>query len=520
MTIEPHIIVGLLVAAIVVSIASKRARLPYNVALVVGGMLIAIGELMPGMPRLEPQFVFLLCLPALLFEGGITADLGSIRRNIPVIGTLATLGMLISIGVTGSFLKLGLDLPWGSALLLGSMLSVTDTVSVLYAFRRAAVPPRLSAVVQGESLFNDGTALVAYTALTAVALSAAPSLPGLGARLLLATFGGLIVGVALGLLTSFIIRWAEEPLLGIMATSAVALASYTAAEQLHLSGAIAAVTAGLTVSANLRRRMSPQGQLAISSFWEYVAFGVNTFLFLSVGLTTQPESLLGNVPEVLLAFGAVIVGRAAGIYPVFWVLGFFQRSTHMPLRWQHVFVIGNIKGALSIALALGVPAAVPGRDLLINVAFGVTFISLIGQGLLLTPLLRGFGLVRKDPIEDQAGRLQAEIIAARAAQRELEEMHQAGLVSRLGYERLRSEYQGQIASADRELRRIYDRHLAYGVGALLSIRRRLIDAERHAISDAGRTGMIPEAAAAEAIARREEAVSMGGADAHHREDHK
>src|SRR5499427_9998505 len=186
MELHLPVVIGLLVASLLLAIGAKRAHLPYNVALVVGGLLITLSHALPETPQLAPEVVVLLCLPALLFEGGFTAHLGSIRANLVPISLLATVGLLMAIGATGAFLHLGLSLPWGPALLLGSILSVTDTVSILFAFRRAPVPGRLSAIVLGESLFNDGTALVAYAAISGIVVAGgAVAVPVLAAKVVL-----------------------------------------------------------------------------------------------------------------------------------------------------------------------------------------------------------------------------------------------------------------------------------------------------------------------------------------------
>jgi CPA1 family monovalent cation:H+ antiporter len=499
------LVIGLMVVAIVVAIGAKRARIPYNVALVVGGLLISVGNLLPGVPPLKPEVVFLVCLPALLFEGGITADLGNVRANSVPITTLATLGMVLAIGGTGASLHWLLELGWGPALLLGAILSVTDTVSVLYAFRRAPVPQRLSGIMQGESLFNDGTALVAYAAIAAVVAGGkAPSFGLVGGQVVLASVGGGVIGLALGFVASFVIRRTEDPLAEIMATTALAFASFVAAEQVHLSGAIAAVTAGLTVGVTLRRDVSPQSQVAIHTFWEYAAFGVNTFLFLSVGLTTRPEVLLDHLPETGIAFACVIVGRAVGIYVPFLLLRWLRPTASVPLRWQHVFLVGNIKGALSIGLVLGLPANTPSRELLVAIAFGVTFFSLVGQGLMLGGVLRRMGLIEEDPVSLDVAEQQARLIASRAAHHELEALHSQGLVPRGAYEHLRSDYQVNIARAERELRRLNEQHLAQSARSLIAVRRRLIDAERTALLGARRNGLIPESTAESMLARLDE----------------
>jgi monovalent cation:H+ antiporter, CPA1 family len=330
------------------------------------------------------------------------------------------------------------------------------------------------------------------------------SLPLLGAKVLGATAGGLVIGLALGLMAGFVIRHTEDPLAEIMVTTALAFAAFVLGEQLHLSGAIAAVTAGLSTGITLRRHVSPQSQVAIHTFWEYAAFGVNTFLFLSVGLTTKPQTLVGHMTETVLAMACVFAGRAVAIYLPFLVLRLVRPSEAVPLRWQHVFILGNIKGALSIGLALGLPEATPSRELLVAIAFGVTFLSLVLQGLALTGLLKRLGLFHEDPVAYAVAEQQARLIASRAARQELEVLHDQGLIPRAAYEHLRSDYQVGIAGAERELRRLSEQHLAQGARIVLVTRRRLIDAERTALLSARRAGLIPETTAEAQLARLDE----------------
>src|SRR5215469_4676174 len=436
MQLHLPVVIGLMVAALVLAIGAKRAHLPYNVALVVGGLFITLSHVLPEAPHLEPELVFLVCLPALLFEGGFTAHLDSIRANLIPIGMLATVGVIVAIGATGGFLHLALNLPWGPAVLLGCILAVTDTVSILFAFRRAPVPGRLAAIVLGESLFNDGTALVAYAAISGIVAGGAVTVPVLAARVVVATVGGLAVGLALGTVGSFVIRRTEDPLAEIMATTALAFAAFVGAEELHVSGAIAAVAAGLTVGATVRKTLSPTSQVTLDSFWEYVAFGVNTFLFLSVGLSTSPGTLFSAAPQTAVAVACVLAGRAVAIYVPFLFLRWLQPSQAVPFRWQHVFVLGNIKGALSIALVLGLPKDTPFRTLLVDVAFGVTFISLVAQGLFLGRALNLLGLIRRDPLASAVAEQQAKLVSARAAHAELETLLANGMLPRMAYERL------------------------------------------------------------------------------------
>lgn len=491
--------IGLLVAAVAVSIAAKQLRVPYNVALVVGGMLLAVSGLLPTLPHLSPDVVFLVCLPALLFEGGVTADIRSIRDNALPIGMLATFGMVVAIAATAAVLHLVLGLSWMPALLLGTLLSVTDTVSILYAFRRAKVPRRLAGIMEGESLFNDGTALVVYSTLVGALGGAAVSPAKAVAQVLMTSAGGAGVGLALGLSAGWLIRRLHDPLTEIMVTTAVALGAYLGAETIHFSGAISAVVAGLAV-ASMRGEIAPESQIALHSFWGYLAFGVNTFLFLTVGMSTSFDSTVLYWQEAAIAIACIFVGRSIGIYLPFFLLKLWRPAHAVPLRWQHVFVVGNIKGALSIALALGLPAATPQRDLLVHIAFAVTFVSLVGQGLSLGRFLERLGLVSTDGFADASGDHQVRLLAARAARLELESLKRAGLVPQAAFEQLQSAYQVSIAASERELRRLYEQNLAHGARSLLATRRRLIDAERTAVQEALRGKLVPEESAERVLA--------------------
>jgi len=503
--ISLSVLIALLVAATALAIAAKRVNVPYNVALVVGGMLIAVSGLVPGLPRFEPTVVFLVCLPALLFEGGLSSDLRSIRANAIPIGLLASLGMVLAVGVTAAAFHFALGLPWEPALVLATVLGGTDTVSVLYAFRRTPAPSRLSGIMQGETLFNDGVTLVFYVAIVGLVAGGASIAPvSVAGGVLVTMVGGAGVGAAMGLVASFVIRRISDPLAEIMASTALAYGAYALGDALGVSGAIAAVVAGLTVGDTVRRHLPPRSRIALGSFWDYAAFGVNTFLFLSVGLSTSPSSLGSHLPEIGIGFACLVVGRAAAVYLPFLLLRLTRPAQAIPFRWQHVFVVGNIKGALSIAMALGLPAEVPYRAMLVDVAFGITFVSLVAQGLVLTGVIRWLGLVRRDPALDSIDEEQGRLIAAKAARAELDSLQQSGLVPRPAYDLLRSDYQVTIAGAERSLRALQERHLAQGATMLLANRRRLIDAERTALVEAGRAGLISDSTADRLLAEVDE----------------
>lgn len=493
--------IALLVAATLLAMAAKRAEVPYNIALVVGGMVMTVSGVLPDLPRLDPEIVFYICLPALLFEAGITADFQRIKANAANIVLMSVAGTLLAIAVTGLGLTALLGLPLISAFILAALLGGTDTVSILYTFRRLPSPQRLRDLMEGETLFNDGAMLVAYAAVVGVLVGTAePSILSMGTSVVISTLGGLVIGVALGLLGGVVVRQAQEPLAEIMATTAVAFTAYGVGAALNVSAAIAAVAAGIAVGISLRREGRAQSRVAITSFWEYVAFGVNTFLFLSIGLSTSLDSLLSHITEISLGVLCMFGGRAVSIYVPFFALRRLRPSLAVPTRWQHIFVLGNIKGALAVALALGLPATTPERALLVDVAFGVTFFSLVVQGLLLSSAMTRLGLSAEDPTLVRIGLEQGRLIAARAGRRELDVLREAGLMSKALYDLLMSDYQVAIAGAERGLRELHGRHIAQSATFLLTTRRRLIDAERAALETARRSGLLPEAAASELLA--------------------
>lgn len=499
MPFDLPIIIALLVVSATLAIAAKRIRVPYSAALVVGGMAVTVSGAMPEIAPLHPDLVFYLFLPALLFDGGLAADLDSIRRNVVPIATLAVIGTLLAIGVTGVVLTLALPVPVIASLLLASLLGGTDTVAILFTFRRVPVPRRLRDIMEGETLFNDGATLVAYSTL--IGLVAATSMPSVGAlagSYVISMLGGALLGLVVGVVGTTFVRQAEDPFAEIAATVAVALGANAAGVALGVSGAIAAVASGLVVGRSTRAHLSAQSVVAIRTFWDYLAFGANTFLFLSIGLSTSLRSILTHLPEIGITLGAMFVGRAVAVYAPFLLMRLARRPGIPPLRWQHIFVFGNVKGALAVALALALPP-MPQRDLLVDITFGVSFVSLIGQGVTLPIVIRALRVAGIDTGRRELVVYQARLVAARAARRELDALRDAGAISKAGYDAVAGEYQVAVAKAERKLRTVHEQRIAEAARVLVGVRRRLVDAERAAVESARRSGLVSEQAATEVL---------------------
>ena len=304
----------------------------------------------------------------MLFEGSLKLQFRQLRENALPILLLATLGVLVATLVTGFAAHWVLGLPVLVALVFGAITAATDPISVLSIFKEMAVPQRLAVIVEGESLFNDGTAAVLYGILVAGVASGNLGIWTGVQNFLVEVLGGIALGGGLGYLFSKLTQKIDEPQIEITLTTVLAYSSYLAAQSLHVSGVIATVAAGVTVG-NLGTRigMSPRTRIALWSFWEYVSFVVNSLVFLLIGLQVSVGTLLHAWRPTLLAIGTVCLGPVLSVYGLVPISNLF--SLKIPLRWQHILVAGGIRGALSLALALSLaqhfslPRTAPGDDL-------------------------------------------------------------------------------------------------------------------------------------------------------------
>jgi CPA1 family monovalent cation:H+ antiporter len=309
--------------------------------------------------------------------------------------------------------------------------------------------------------------------------------------------GGTIVGLALGYLSTSLFVRSDDPLTSILLTVAIALGAYQVGEFLHVSGVVAVVVAGLIVgNLGIARGVSASSRITLLSFWDYAGFGVNTFIFLLIGLEIDLLALWKTLPAVILAVLAYQVGRAICVYPLLALVRWFDRP--IPFRWQHVLFLGNIKGSLSMALALSLPSTISGREELIALVFGTVLLSLVGQGLSLPWLVGQLKLTHFSPFRQQTEELQAQLIAAKAAQDELDSLLKSGVLPKSVYEEMRSAYQVKVAASEKVLRDLYNRRPEEFTAAsgdrtrLDAIRRRLLLAEKGALNEALRKRILSE----------------------------
>ena len=392
-------LIVLLLIASAVAMATKWVPVPYTVALVIVGLAISPFSFRPAV-HISPDLIWLIFLPPLLFEASWNLKLDSLRANLIPILSLAFVGVGLSFGIIGLILHYAAGLGWSSSLLFGALISATDPVSVLALFKKLGAPLRLTIIVEAESLFNDGAAAVVFRILLGIVIGAAtfnskvPLAVSSVAWFLLATIGGVLVGALIGFAASALTGRFDDHLLEVTLTTISAYGTFIVADALYVSPVIAVVVVGIVIgNYGRRRKMSPNTQVAVDSFWEYAAFVANSLVFLLIGLEIPLALLLQNWLLILWAILAMTVARAMSVYGLFPIIHRF--TERVAGRWQHIIFWGGLRGSLSIALALSLPATVPGRVELVAMTFGAVTFSLLLQGLTISPLMNRLRIERR-----------------------------------------------------------------------------------------------------------------------------
>jgi CPA1 family monovalent cation:H+ antiporter len=385
----------LLLVSCLIAMLSRRLGLPYIVGLVVAGFLIALLPSSPDLP-LSRDLIFNILLPPLVFEAAMQLDWRRFRDELPLTLTIAFLGVGMAAAVVAAGMHWIVGWSWIGAALFGVLIAATDPVSVIASFREMRVEPRLSMIVESESLLNDGVAAVGFAVLSAVAAGGSADASSVVPALLWTLAGGVLIGVAVSAAILFIVGHTNDFLVEITLTVLAAYGSFLIAEHFQASGVIGALSAGLIVG-NLgwSRAMSEAGRGHVRSAWEFFAFLANSFVFILIGMNeaSQPLRELGSI-AVGLAVVLVVLARAISIYPL--AAAFGPSRWRLPARYQHILFWGGLRGALALALALAVPPTVAERSQIIVAAFAVVAFSILVQGLTMPMLIKRFGFAGKE----------------------------------------------------------------------------------------------------------------------------
>jgi Na+/H+ antiporter len=414
-------ILGVLVAIAILFEIARRLRVPYPSLLVLGGLALGF---VPGLVRIElpPELVLLVFLPPLLFGAAVETPIRDLKANIaPLLRLSVGLVLFTMVLVAAVAQALIPGLGWPAAFALGAIIAPTDALAASAVFRRIGAPRVIVTLIEGESLLNDATALVAYRAAVAAALSGAFVLSTAIGTFLAAAVGGVAIGIVVGWVAGQVLRRLDNPPVEVLISVLIPFAAYLPADQLGLSGVLAAVSAGLVIGGRLGRILTPNSRVLWQSTWKMVGFIVNGFLFVLIGVQLPGilEGLGDRSPGELVALVAivsavVVLGRIAWVFASSTLPGSPRRriaERDPGLSWRLTFVAGwaGLRGAVSLAAALALPAGFPERNLILLLTFGVILVTLVGQGLTLPFVLRraGWDGVEIDGSADEGNRARA-----------------------------------------------------------------------------------------------------------------
>jgi Na+/H+ antiporter len=478
----------IVLAALFVSVAGLNAiarwlSVPYPIPLVLGGLVLG---LLPGIPEieLEPDLVLLIFLPPLLYAAAFFSDLRALRSDLRAISMTSIGLVLVTIGAVAVIGHEAIGLSWPLAFALGAIVSPTDPVAATAIMRQVGAPRRLVNIIEGESLVNDATALVAYRVAVAAAVGGSFSVLDAGLEFLGAAAGGIAIGLVVGFLVAEIRRRIDDAPTEITISLLTAYAAFIPADELNLSGVLAAVTAGIYMGWRAPGLISPQTRLQSTAVWEILVFLLNATLFILIGLQLPviTESLDAYTTAEVVGYSAlvcatVIGARFAFMFTMPYVVRALdrrpaQRERRVGPRPRIVSAWAGMRGAVSLAAALALPletdagAPLPERDLILFITFALILLTVVGQGLSLPYLIRRLGVV-EDGAEEEAEEVKARWTASRAALDRLDELAVEEWTLDDTIERLRGLYEfrqrrvkvraGKIEDEDG----IEDRSLAY-----------------------------------------------------------
>ncbi len=429
---------ALLAVAVLLGLLAARVGLQLTVVLVLVGFT---ARLLGGSSGIDSplegeafeEVVVFAFLPVLVFEAALGLSVRGFFRNLGPIVVLAVVALIVSAVLVGVAVAVVLDVPLAAALLFGALISATDPVAVVAVFRELGVPERLLVLVEGESLLNDGVAIVLFTILLGAALGEDASVGAGIVDFVVVFFGGAALGAVLGLGVAVLLPWLDRNL-AVMLTVAVAYGSFVLADDvLDFSGVMAGVAAGVVIAGFAPSRTSEEVRETLDQVWGSLGFVANALLFLLIGLAIEPALIGENLGAIALAIGVVLVARAAAIVPVVSVL---ERVAHIPpvgRRNEAVLIWGGLRGGVALALALALPESLPERDLFIAMTGGVVLATLLLNATTIGALIHRLGLdepSRPDRFLAAVARLEAGE-AARGRLDELD-MREEAVVARLG----------------------------------------------------------------------------------------
>ncbi len=489
------VLILLFVVVTAVAIAVQRLAIPYTVALVLTGLVLGLLHVFEA-PHLTKALMFGIFLPGLLFDASFHLEFKQFWRNRLAISSLALPGVVAAIALTGlilppiaSVLHFMQGFTWKLALVFGAIISATDPIAVVAIFKNLGVPKRLSMLLEGESLLNDGTAIVFFTLSVALVTGTVETPSELVLDFIKVVGFGALIGMGVGLAVSHILRRVDDPMIEITLTMIAAYGSFLVAEHFNFSGVIATVAAGMLCgNYGASVGMTPSTRIAVDVFWQYMAFALNSIVFLLIGTEVNFENLLASWQAILVAYLVVTGGRALVIFGATSLL----RKTREKISWGWSVVLtwGGLRGGLPMVLVLSLPKDFPHQELLVSMTFGVVILSILVHGLTMSPLLRWLGVVSGHDEHVAYELTRGKLQAANAALLEINQMSRVYNTNPEVLARLRSEYVQKVERDSAKLDGLQlDRQQLFSE-ELQRARRHLQSVEKGAVIEASQRGIL------------------------------
>jgi len=493
--IEENLKQFLLVLAVSLSVAtlpqvfSWFRRIPYTLLLVIVGLGLALVDV--RLVNLSPGLILSIFLPPLLFEAAWNLHWSDLKRDLVPICLYAVIGVIVSIAGVAFGLNQLAGISLTTALLIGASLSATDPVSVTALFRELGVGKRLLTLMEGESLFNDGMAVVAFSFLVGFSLKTTElTLQPVLAQFFAVVGIGIGVGSAIGFGISYLTQRFDLPLVEQSLTLVSAYGTFIITEDLGGSGVIGVVTTGLILgNFGSRIGMNPRTRIIVTEFWDFLAFFVNSIVFLLIGDQVHFAILGENLGTITITLGAMIVTRAIALYALSYLSNHLVNS-QLPLPEQTVLWWGGLRGSVSIALALSVPAILPDREEIIATVFGAVLFTLLFQGLTIQPLLEKLKLLGDQPLRQRYLELSARQSALNRVLQYLKQVEQRPGIEPEFYQYQESLIQGELTRLDEEIDQLQDEYPNLRNFTAEQLREELLAIEADSYAEFVRTGRL------------------------------
>jgi CPA1 family monovalent cation:H+ antiporter len=397
---------NILILVVVITLIARQTNFPSTIAFIFAGLLAAAVPRIP-LPDLSPEIFLAILLPPILFTETLTMDIDGLIDDSDAILTYAVVGtaiMVIAIGIYSHYI---FRLSWIEAFILGIIIAPTDPVSVISTFKRLGVIRRFQLIIAGESLFNDGVAIVIYSILLTIVEAGSITGIEIVVTTMVKVLGGVLFGYIAGYVVHLIFCWTEDLYAETLLTFIIAFGVFRLAEEFHASGVIAVVLAGLILNFRCRNYggISDKGEETLDIMWEFVGFIASSFAFIFIGVSLELELLISyTLPIIALSIVSVLFR-----YGMIDVVARFlerQRSIRIPQNWKIGMTWSGLRGAVSVVLVLGITGInLPNEQLLLALTYGIVLSTNLVQGLSMPIIIKRLNLfssvriLREAPVE-------------------------------------------------------------------------------------------------------------------------